>query len=161
MSQELTCPLGHRWIQESDETLVRGAAVTVCPQCGSLATPPLPATGPIPPLGPPSDETITRPAGWSPDAAASASAAPGYQIEDELGRGGMGVVYRARQVKAGRSVALKMILSGCHAGKEELSRFLSEAEAVARLQHPNIVQVFEVGEHAGLPFFSMELVTGG
>jgi serine/threonine protein kinase len=65
---------------------------------------------------------------------------PGYEVLGELGRGGMGVVYKARQARLNRLVALKMILSGAHAGSEERQRFLTEAEAVARLQHPNIVQ---------------------
>ena len=70
---------------------------------------------------------------------------PGYDIEGVLGRGGMGVVYKARHLALKRTVALKMILAGGHAGQAELARFRLEAEAVARLQHPNIVQVFEVG----------------
>ncbi|HVS39464.1 MAG TPA: serine/threonine-protein kinase, partial [Gemmataceae bacterium] len=86
---------------------------------------------------------------------------PGYEILDELGRGGMGVVYRARQLGFNRIVALKMVLSGAHAGSEERERFRIEAEAVARLQHPNIVQVYEVGGHDGTPFFSMEFCPGG
>ena len=86
---------------------------------------------------------------------------PGYEILGELGRGGMGVVYKARQLGFNRVVALKMILSGAHAGTEERERFRTEAEAVARLQHPNIVQVHEVGEHEGRPFFSMEFCRGG
>ncbi len=88
-------------------------------------------------------------------------ALPGYEIQGELGRGGMGVVYLARQVQLDRLVALKVILSGTHAGPEQLARFRTEAEAIARLQHPNIVQIHEIGEHAGLPYFSMEYCSGG
>jgi serine/threonine-protein kinase len=86
---------------------------------------------------------------------------PGYELLGELGRGGMGVVYKARQIKLNRLVALKMILAGGHAGTAELLRFQTEAEAIARLQHPNIVQVYEVGEHEGRPFFSLEFCDGG
>jgi serine/threonine-protein kinase len=86
---------------------------------------------------------------------------PGYEILGELGRGGMGVVYQARQTRLGRVVALKMILAGGHADESERVRFRSEAEAVARLQHPNIVQIFEIGESQGSPFFSLEFVAGG
>jgi WD40 repeat protein/tRNA A-37 threonylcarbamoyl transferase component Bud32 len=86
---------------------------------------------------------------------------PGYELLGELGRGGMGVVYKARQIKLNRLVALKMILAGAHAGPTQLARFRTEAEAVARLQHPNVVQIYEIGEHGGLPFFSLEFVDGG
>jgi hypothetical protein len=81
-----------------------------------------------------------------PQAGAAASAdgaVPGYDLLGELGRGAMGVVYRARQTRLNRVVALKMVLSGAHASAAEVQRFLSEAEAVARMQHPNIVQIFE------------------
>ncbi len=84
-----------------------------------------------------------------------------YDILGELGRGGMGVVYKARQKGLNRLVALKMILHADHAGSDERMRFEREAQAIARLDHPNIVQVHEIGEHEGKPFFSLEFVTGG
>jgi WD40 repeat protein len=86
---------------------------------------------------------------------------PGYLILKELGRGGMGVVYQAQQIKANRLVALKMILAAQHSSMEEKVRFEIEAEAVARLQHPGIVQLYEVGEHGGQPYFSLEFCPGG
>jgi serine/threonine protein kinase len=86
---------------------------------------------------------------------------PGYEILQELGRGGMGVVYKARQVSLNRLVALKMILSGAFAGRTAVSRFLSEAESIARLQHPNIMTIYELGEHSGLPYVVLEFCSGG
>jgi serine/threonine protein kinase/WD40 repeat protein len=85
----------------------------------------------------------------------------GYVVVEELGRGGMGVVYQARQVRLNRTVALKLILAGEYASPKQRERFQREAEAAARLDHPNIVRVLEVGEHAGRPFCSMEYVDGG
>ncbi len=86
---------------------------------------------------------------------------PGYEILGELGRGGMGVVYRARNVLLNRPCALKMILAGAHADESTALRFLGEAEAFARIQHPNIVQIFHVGEVGGLPYLELEYVPGG
>jgi serine/threonine protein kinase len=86
---------------------------------------------------------------------------PGFQIMGVLGKGGMGIVYKARQTKLNRLVALKMILSGELAGEQELARFRLEAEAVARLQHPHIVQIHEIGEASTGPYFSLEYVEGG
>lgn len=83
-----------------------------------------------------------------------------YRIDAELGRGGMGVVYKAHHMQLRRDVALKMILAGQHASPDAIERFLTEARAVAHLQHPNIVQIFDIGEHDGLPYFSLEFVQG-
>jgi tetratricopeptide (TPR) repeat protein/tRNA A-37 threonylcarbamoyl transferase component Bud32 len=119
------------------------------PPCAPAeATPPVAVSAATLAQGP----AVPAPSGKSP---------PGYGIICELGRGGMGVVYKAKDHRLNRIVALKMILTGKHASSEELSRFLTEAESVAQLQHPNIVQIFESGQHDGLPFFTLEFVSGG
>src|SRR5687768_11097827 len=84
----------------------------------------------------------------------------GYDILRQLGRGGMGVVYEARQLKLNRTVALKMVLAGEFAGERVMARFLAEAEIAAGLQHANIIRIYELGEAMGLPFIAMELVGG-
>jgi hypothetical protein len=106
-------------------------------------------------------ETPTEPDGAGSASPSDRLSVPGYEIVGELGRGGMGVVYKARHLSLKRFVALKMVLAGSHAGFEALARFKAEAEALARLQHPNIVQVYEIGQHGGLPFFALEFCAGG
>ena len=83
-----------------------------------------------------------------------------YELLEEIGRGGMGVVYKARQKSLDRILALKMIRMGEDAGEAERKRFHGEARAVARLHHPNIVQIYEVGEASGRLFLTLEYVEG-
>jgi serine/threonine protein kinase/formylglycine-generating enzyme required for sulfatase activity len=120
-------------------------ATTLVPSTGANPSTPLPpttaASAPLPTL--------------------EAVRIPGYEILGVLGKGGMGIVYKARQISLNRLVALKMVLAGGHAGQEELARFRAEAAAVACLQHPNIVQIYEVSEADGRPYFSLEYCSGG
>jgi tetratricopeptide (TPR) repeat protein len=136
-----------------------------------MPRPSTPDTWPLPPDQPPGEEpTLALPpteddgatVGPAGEAAPAAPVSvPGYEILGELGRGGMGVVYKARHLALDRVMALKMILAGGHAGAAELARFQTEAHAIARLAHPGIVAVYEVGEHEGRPFLSLEYCGGG
>jgi hypothetical protein len=108
------------------------------------------ARAPDPTPGSESNFTVAAGEGGAPTERANRAvpAIEGYEVLGELGRGGMGVVYRARQIRLNRPCVLKMILAGVHADPESVVRFLAEAEAVARLQHPNIVQIHHIGEAA-------------
>ncbi|HMN97259.1 MAG TPA: protein kinase [Phycisphaerales bacterium] len=86
---------------------------------------------------------------------------PGYEVDSVIGSGGMGVVYRARHLRLDRWVAIKMVLLGAYASRDQMECLLREAQDVAALRHPNIVQVYEVGEHGGFPYFAMEFLDGG
>jgi hypothetical protein len=112
-------------------------------------------------MPPASDSQATLPPSPQSAGTSDARAPAGYAIEKELGRGGMGVVYLARSVALQRPCALKMILAGVHSGDGEVQRFQTEAQDIARLQHPGIVQVFEIGEHDGKPFMALEFCGGG
>ncbi|QEG01782.1 Serine/threonine-protein kinase PknB [Stieleria maiorica] len=109
----------------------------------------------------PSRERAAWPASATFPSGAALPTVPGYDIEDVLGRGGVGVVYKATQLSLHRSVALKMLLVGSYASQLELARFTREAKALAALRHPNIVQIYDVGQVDGRPFFTMEFVDGG
>ncbi|MFL5241126.1 MAG: protein kinase domain-containing protein [Gemmataceae bacterium] len=174
MPRKATCPLGHHW-----QTSANGDASTsdwplVCPVCG-LATQNLDVTKPegdntailASPANPPaavaSAETETQFSGNAslPELGPDLPTIPNYELLEVLGRGGMGVVYKARQKKLNRIVAMKMILAGGHAGPVERKRFQTEVEAVAKLHHPNIVQIYDVDEAEGRPFYAFEYVEGG
>jgi tetratricopeptide (TPR) repeat protein len=145
----------------------RPPAVTAAP-ANAVPRPPLdPAAGAsqdaltVPPASP----TLTPPgeplAAGTLDGESPLPVIAGYEILGILGRGGMGVVYHARQSGLNRLVALKMIRAGAWAGEDERRRFVNEAQAVARLRHPNIVQIHQIGDHEGLPYFSLEYCAAG
>jgi WD40 repeat protein/serine/threonine protein kinase/tetratricopeptide (TPR) repeat protein len=119
------------------------------------------ALGPAPGTGPPRDDHSPPNEKTRIEPASALPQVPGYDLLSELGRGGMGVVYKAREQSLGRIVALKMVLAGAHAGSDEIKRFRAEAEVLARLQHPNLVQIYGFGEQEGKPYFALEFVNGG
>jgi serine/threonine-protein kinase len=175
------CALGHEWEIVLAENHFLGSKTLPCPVCGASSEsnrPTIPASDAVPETRMPPAGIATPAAGTKPDARDKHPTRPpegpstsvvlpdaietsGYEILELLGRGGMGVVYKARQKELNRLVALKMILTGTHAGAEEVSRFQREAEAIARLHHPNIVEIHDVGLLSGRPFFSLEYCEGG
>jgi eukaryotic-like serine/threonine-protein kinase len=173
MAEFITCPQGHQWepsaLPTTDELL--------CPVCGwsSPAAPVLrpgaaadqatqvPGTVLLSPSSSANTATAVVPPEWSrlERKTTGLIQIDGFEILEELGRGGMGVVYKARQKNLNRLVALKMLLGEVQPGASNLARFRLEAEALAQLRHPNMVQIYDVGEQAGRPFFVLELIEGG
>jgi tetratricopeptide (TPR) repeat protein len=152
MNKSLRCVEGHRWEVKLEELPRDYPAADLCPICGSAAET-------IPPHGPDQGNTVDTEPRDTPGAAPLPQV-HGYAIVGVLGGGGMGIVYKAEQLTPQRPVALKMIRTGAAEG-DLVRRFRTEAAAVAKLRHPGIVQIYEVSEHEGRPFFSMELVEAG
>jgi serine/threonine protein kinase len=165
------CPCGRRWPVAVDLATHRGEVALLCPGCGREAGRLLCGTD-LDATVPPSqaDADRTQPPAFGIDeevepeeVGVGAPTRPlgEYELLGELGRGGMGVVYKARHRTLNRVVALKMILSAAHVGADGRARFRDEAEAIARLRHPNIVQIYDIGELGGDDFFSLEFCPGG
>jgi WD40 repeat protein len=150
----LTCPNGHRWEAPAGRPAQGEGACPVCGVPTEVRSAPAPST-PLPAPRP----TNPEPAGGPPTADLP-PALPGYLILEEIGRGGMGIVYRARQASPGRVVALKVIRKERLSHPEVLRRFRREVQAAARLSHPNIVQVYDADQEGDTHFLAMEYVPG-
>jgi eukaryotic-like serine/threonine-protein kinase len=159
MSMLLRCPRNHEWEVVPSDLFPATLYPLVCPQCGQDTADPQGlltariATGSL-------NSGLNSVLPVVSDRKELA-VFPGYEVLSVLGRGAMGVVYKARQIGLDRCVALKVLPQGGQSDKEALQRFRTEARAMAQLHHPNIVQIFDIGEQDSLPYFSLEFVEGG
>jgi WD40 repeat protein/tRNA A-37 threonylcarbamoyl transferase component Bud32 len=171
MPYTFTCPNGHRWEGDADHPAARGGADPVCPRCGTLAdtaTPREPApvssgTEPLPASTSGEHTVLDRGARKPLPPAAGPEhrpSIPGYEILEELGRGGMGIVYKARDPARGRVVAIKVIRKDRLVHAEAVARFRREAQAAARVAHPNLVRVYDADHTGDTHFLVMEYVDG-
>lgn len=165
MTMILSCPQKHEWEVVPSDIFPGTLYPLVCPECGLETTDPqgkatahsggdaaeTPTVRHSAETGPALVQDVKRGPGFF----------PGYEVMSLLGRGAMGVVYKARQIGLDRIVALKILPQGGHEDEETLQRFRTEAKAMAQLHHPNIVQIYDIGEEAGIPYFSLEFVDGG
>jgi eukaryotic-like serine/threonine-protein kinase len=171
MPHTFTCPNGHSWEAGPDSPTSAGTGEPVCPQCGTLADAPTnkapspsgSGTDPLPPA--PADDRTVMDAGVRKPlpplgGLEPGPSLPGFEILGELGRGGMGVVYKARDVAKGRLVALKVIRKDRLVHADSISRFRREAHAAARVAHPNVVRVHGSDHSGDTHFLVMELVDG-
>lgn len=173
MQRKWICTQGHEWLAEGDAT---AAGAFGCPQCGAagnvseesgfradtvLHEPQTLALGEVPPWVEPLPTVIQgRPAAFVTLHGEQPKLVGDYEILGEVARGGMGVIYRARRRGLNRVVALKMILAGEYAGEEAQQRFRLEAEAIARLEHPNVIRIYDVGEYESRMYFVLEFIDG-
>lgn len=160
MHKRFCCRRGHHWEVSLDSPVAVAVECIVCPACGAPAETVAPPES-VPAVDPNASTDLATAGAPAVLVGGDRVSVTGYEILAPLGQGGMGVVYRARHIELKRIVALKMLLPQSHVSIEQRERFRAEAEAAARLQHPHIVQIYEIGDQGGRPYIALEFVDGG